>query len=58
MPKRECADCERPVLVKNTARESTNWETGITTYRCKDCQKKRIAEFIEMNRRLLGLTGP
>ena len=40
--KRTCFDCGCPLLVKNTAREHTDWRTGETFYRCRECAERRV----------------
>jgi len=53
--KRRCADCSRPLLVKDTAREHHDWRTGQTSYRCRECQAARVQRLIERTRDALGL---
>ena len=53
--KRACSDCGRPLLVKNTAREHTDWRTGETLYRCRECAERQLRAFIARTRDNLKL---
>ena len=50
-----CADCGGPIWkTKNLAREHTDWRTGTTIYRCRECAAARVWLFIERTRDALG----
>jgi RNase P subunit RPR2 len=51
--KRICEDCQQPLLVKNTFRE--HFDMTQYSYRCSDCQCKRVRAFIDSRRHALRL---
>ena len=53
--KRTCADCARPLFVKDTANEWHDWRTGETRYRCRECADIRVAALIAETRARFGL---
>ena len=51
-----CADCgQRIFKTKNLAREHTDWRTGETSYRCRECVDIRVAALIAETRARFGL---
>ena len=53
--KRTCSDCGRQMFKKDVRREHTDWRSGETSYRCRECVDIRVAALIAETRARFGL---